>query len=103
MKTKPSMKTLFEEEPSQWGYRGDPYLWRELRHHFESIEIPKSLEECKALIISAFETITKESIAGDSIQIEQFNNGGMSGGMISTVFWRETAIPLLLARYTLLK
>ena len=103
MKTKPNMKVLFEEEPSQWGYRGDPYLWQELRHYFETIEIPESLEECEALIISAFESITKKTIEGDSIRIEQFNSGGMSGGMISTIFWRETAIPLLLARYTLLK
>ncbi|MCP4140174.1 MAG: hypothetical protein GY755_07780 [Chloroflexi bacterium] len=103
MKTNPGMKVLFEEEPSQWGYRGDPYLWRELEHHFESIEIPKSLEECEAMISSAFETITKGSIEGDSIRIEQFDNGGMSGGMISTVFWRERAIPLLLSRYRLLQ
>lgn len=97
------MSSLFEEEPRQWGYRGDPHLWKEMRKRFENVEIPDAVEECKALIISAFEDVTKKSIEGDTIRIDRFDHGGMSGGLISTGFWRETAIPLLLSRHSLHK
>ena len=34
-----------------------------------------------------------------AIKIERYDQGGMSGGMVSTEFWKETAIPLLLDRF----
>ena len=99
MKTKINIAKLFEEEPAQWGFRGDPYLWKELQAHFETVEIPESPEKLKALIVAAFEVATNLTLESERIYLKEVDHGGMSGGMISTVFWRETAIPLLLSRY----
>ncbi len=41
---------IFEEEPMQWGLRGDPFLWRELKDRFKNTEMPETPEQLKALI-----------------------------------------------------
>ena len=50
------MKTvgsLFEEEPKQWGLRGDPFMWRELKEIFSQVPLPASGRECERLIRQA--------------------------------------------------
>ena len=40
---------LFENEPKQWGLRGDQYLWRELRIKLATVELPlpaQSFTDC---------------------------------------------------------
>ena len=31
------VSAIFEEKPKQWGFRGDPYLWEELKKEFSEI------------------------------------------------------------------
>ena len=54
------LSQLFEEEPEQWGYRGDPHLWRELRTYFETQEYEGSVQQLKPVIVNAFEKITQD-------------------------------------------
>jgi molybdenum cofactor cytidylyltransferase len=35
----------------------------------------------------------------DSFYVERYGHGGMSSGLVSPEFWRDTAVPLLLARH----
>jgi hypothetical protein len=92
--------SLFQAEPSQWGLRGDPYLSREMGRHFELVPLPATAEELQALIETAFESLTGHPIStGNPVFVERFDHGGMSGGHVSPEFWRDKAIPLLLARY----
>ena len=94
------VSTFFSEEPSQWGLRGDPYLWGEMRQHFAGVECPDSADELVALIERMFEELTGFPLTHqDFFRIEKYTHGGMSSGMISPEFWRETAIPLLRRRY----
>ena len=100
MDSKETVALLFQEEPSQWGLRGDPYLWREMRSHFERVPLPAAADELSALIETTFELLTGHPIStGSHIFIQRFSHGGMSSGYISPDFWRNKAIPLLLARY----
>jgi|GEM_PF-573716 len=91
---------LFENEPTQWGLRGDPHLWQAMREHFKSTVLPAKICEIDELIETAFHKLTEYPISSDeAFLVERFAYGGMSSGMISPAFWRETAIPLLRYRY----
>ena len=90
---------LFEEEPSQWGLRGDVHLWREMRDRFEPAPLPPDPSTLDRLLIEAFESITGCSVEGDGhCFVERLDHGGMSGGCVSPRWWRETALPLLRSR-----
>lgn len=92
---------LFIEEPLQWGLRGDPYLWKEMQIQLISTPIPSNLSTLDEYLEQAFKKITGHSLfCTDDFYLEQFAHDGMSSGMISPSFWRESAIPLLRSRYT---
>ena len=91
---------IFEEEPIQWGLRGDPYLWRELKVRFKHTEMPDTSDELQTLIKDEYSLVTGYSITHlDIFFVERFSHGGMSSGGISPEFWIQKAIPLLLQRH----
>ncbi len=92
---------LFDPTPSQWGLRGDPYLWEEMRSNFIAVPLPDSVEILQTLLEKEFEALTGKTLntAEEIIVIERLAHGGMSSGGVSIPFWRETAIPLLIHRY----
>lgn len=91
---------LFQKKPGQWGLRGDPYLWDEMANHFVSIPLPDSTIQLEQLLSQAFETLTGQPITSEKfIAVDRFPRSGMSGGLVSPEFWRETAVPVLLTRY----
>lgn len=98
------MKTvgdLFQEKPGQWGLRGDPYLWQEMIDQFANTPLPPNKAELEQLLTQTFETLTGQPLTAEKfIPVERFPRGGMSGGFVSPAFWRETAVPLLLSRFS---
>ncbi len=91
---------LFQKKPGQWGLRGDPYLWQEMADQFAQMPLPQSSEQLAQLLMQTFEALTGQAIVAEQfIAVERFPRGGMSGGLVSPKFWRETAVPILLARY----
>ena len=98
---KKSISILFKPLPLQWGLRGDPHLWAALESFFAKTEFPQSEDELEtALNEAVFQLIGQHLEKDKHIFVEKFQFGGMSGGMVSTKFWREEAIPLLKKRYT---
>jgi hypothetical protein len=94
------LSILFEDEPTQWGFRGDPYLWREMKDYLVDTPMPDTEIELIRRIKSTFESLTGKPISSErAIKVERYDQSGMSGGMVSTDFWRDTAIPLLLERF----
>ena len=92
---------LFNEEPLQWGLRGDPHLWRAMRSHLSSTPLPSSAPELNCQLEQAFQALAGVPLSThDDFYSAAFDRGGMSGGGISPKFWREEAIPLLVARYS---
>ena len=91
---------FFQNKPGQWGLRGDPYLWQEMAEQFAQTPIPQTAEQLEQLLTDAFETLTGQPLTTETfIPVARFPRGGMSGGMVSPQFWRETAVPVLLTRY----
>ncbi|WP_428242722.1 hypothetical protein [Gynuella sp.] len=90
---------LFDPKPEQWGLRGDPFLWDELKEKLDCVELPESEDELKNLLENEIERSLEKPISYDgSIVIERFKHGGMSSGGISLKYWKETGIPLLIRR-----
>ncbi len=94
-----TVSKLFEDEPQQWGLRGDPFLWRDLKSHFESTSLPKDQNELKTILEEAYENKTGYPLAhSEHFYIEEYAHGGMSSGKISPEFWRDVGIPTLIKR-----
>ena len=49
---------IFEETPKQWGLRGDPYLWEEMRNEFSAVPVTISLEAFEKRFKEVFEKFT---------------------------------------------
>jgi hypothetical protein len=91
---------LFDEEPQQWGLRGDPYLWREMRQYFKRSPLPSSEEILVDRISEAFYMLTGHQYSETrQFYVEKYARGGMSSGDISPEFWQESAIRILIDRY----
>jgi hypothetical protein len=87
------------EEPFQYGLRGDPYLWKDLKARFEYSEV-QNLAEFKALLRNGFKENTgSDPVAGKHFRISYFDFGGMSSGVVSANFWIEKGFPLLEERF----
>lgn len=96
----PTIATLLNEEPAQWGTRGDPYLWEAMQAVLDDTPLPSSLNELDALLQQTYEELTGHSTDYEEpFFVERFSHGGMSSGYISPEFWVHKAFPLLKARY----
>ena len=95
-----SVGDLFKQEPEQWGLRGDPYLWRELKNELVSVALPSTPSELQWILENAFWNVTQVSLAFcDEASVERYSHGGMSSGYISGEFWRERGFPLIVERF----
>lgn len=92
---------IFNKTPVQWGLRGDPHLWDELRIRFENIEDPKDKYEFDILLDIEFENLLESGSkkTDDKIWFEHFPQKGMSGGWVSLVWWRDIGLPFLKDSY----
>ncbi|ABR83130.1 TPA: hypothetical protein L6B08_22955 [Pseudomonas aeruginosa] len=97
---RPRVSELFEQEPPHWGGRGDPYFWREMAEQLADAPWPASTEALHRLLGETFERLSGHPLDYDTwIYLARHAHGGMSSGMVSPEFWRDTAIPELLERY----
>jgi molybdenum cofactor cytidylyltransferase len=100
MQTPRTLARLFEEVPRQWGLRGDPHLWQEMKATLGSYDYPSTEEQLTVLLEQTYQQLTRVPLTNpDPIFIERYSHGGMSSGYVSPPFWVEIAIPLLRARY----
>jgi hypothetical protein len=91
---------LFEIEPSQWGLRGDPHLWKEMKEHLDLLEMPETAADLERALQSAFFQLTqREFDCLDPFLIERYESGGLSSGMVCPEFWKNTAFTLIVSRY----
>jgi hypothetical protein len=91
----------FEQQPHQWGLRGDPYLWRELCDTLAARPKPRTRSEFEDLLVREWNRLTGVDIAvttEDAVRIQRYPTSGMSGGFVSPPTWRERLIPILVER-----
>lgn len=90
---------LFDPAPTQWGLRGDIFLWMELRHALCHVSIPARTESLGLIVTSTITALVGEVMNSRSeIFVKRFSSGGMSSGMLSGQFWLEEFIPQLQQR-----
>jgi hypothetical protein len=95
-----TVASLFQDEPTRWGLRGDPYLWQEMKATLGSYRYPGTEEQLTVLLEQTYQQLTGTPLTNhDPIFVERYSHGGMSSGYVSPQFWAEKAIPLLRARY----
>lgn len=91
---------LFSDKRHSWGLRGDPYLWDEMRLHFEKVPLPVDELSLIDQLNQAFFDLTGQPLSSlEVVCVERFAHGGMSSGKVSPEFWRNTAIPQLAERF----
>lgn len=96
----PYFAKIFEEQPREWGLRGDPYLWFDIESTLKGAAPPKTLQEFKLLIETKFKELTGFSVTRkEFIFLEKYSLGDMADGCVCPEFWRMKAIPLLSMRY----
>lgn len=94
------IQLIFEVKPTQWGLRGDPYLWEELKSYLMRNKAPKIAEEFEVAFRLAFKELTgKDLILNTDIYMGDYNKGGMSSGMVCSDYWIEVGLPLLIDRF----
>lgn len=92
--------TAFFTFPTQWGYRGDLYLWIDLMNQFDQPRtfsqresLPRFLESIRMQLEQRF---APQGLRPDSkVYVKELDHGGMSGGGINANFWLLQALPLL--------
>lgn len=93
---------LFDRGVTQWGLRGDVYLWQELRERFAETPLPPSWFDLRSQLRAAVEGIIGVPLETDreAVYVPEFDPGrGMSAGSVSPAWWLRTGIPILLDRY----
>lgn len=97
-----TMNHLFVPEPAEWGLRGDPYLWRELRTRGRRVPLPKTAEAVTHLLDKMLSEVLEQEWEGLRGQENVFHpslaHGGMSSGHVHISTWRNRLVPLLIAR-----
>lgn len=95
-----SVAKYFDPPPFQWGLRGDPQLWQEMKAKMEVVNIPATAPELERLLHKQFKELTgEEAKKGTRIFIRGYDTGGMSGGIVSSSFWLDTGFPLIIQRF----
>lgn len=87
----------------RWGLRGDPILWQMMADSLTDVLVPNDQATLLVIVTSAFKDLTNYTLedAPDHISVPATHraNGGMSRGMVSAEFWRETGLPLIISRW----
>lgn len=99
--TRRRVSGLFLPEPHQWGLRGGPCLWGEMRKALSEVWLPNSGDELVLLLEKTFADLVGVPLnsSGRAIFVERYAHGGMSSGLVSFAFWRARALSLLRSRY----
>ena len=99
----PSYGDLFHQPPMSWGLRGDPVLWDLMATAMGHLPLPANAVDMVAEVEIAFETLTGTSLtlAPEMLHVSltRRENGGMSNGVVSGVFWQTSALSHLRTRH----
>jgi hypothetical protein len=93
---------LFDPEPSQWGLRGDPHVWRAMAEHLTGTYLPPSIGEVEKLLYTAFDRLVGVDLFAETapwvFRAEFAYGDGLSSGNVHLETWRVVLLPLLIDR-----
>lgn len=98
---KQNLSVIFEKEPRQWGLRGDPFMWEELRKECGRKEIePFCEDEIVSMVCQKFESVSGVPLTYDAEPyVEKYAHGGMSSGHLCGLFWIGRGMAQILQNY----
>ena len=102
----PAFSDAFYPRLTQWGLRGDPHLWNELRRRFAGKPIPTTDDETAAIVLYAVAEIIGSDLRGASehVAVPSLAIGsGMSDGFVHRDFWLGNGVPLIVERAAALR
>ncbi|MBQ4615920.1 MAG: hypothetical protein IJB29_04335 [Mailhella sp.] len=92
------LSELFDIQPPNWGLRGDPMLWQDMKQAFAETPFPHSSPDLVADIRRIFKEKTGEELTNLARPyVEAYDRGGNSAGKVSGKWWLTTAMPILIA------
>lgn len=76
-------------------------MWAEMAHVLATTPIPTDDADFAQLLEEIFVRLVGVRVQTPKreVFVERFSHGGMSSGCVCPAFWRDTAFPLLRARY----
>ena len=90
------LSIIFENEPKQWGLRGDCYMWKELQEECSGKSLPDFADEIVKMVCRKFESVSGVPFTYDAAPfVEKNEHGGMSSGRLSGLFWIGRGMSLL--------
>jgi hypothetical protein len=97
---RPKWDLVFEPVPEVWGLRGDRFAWFMLRAMLGTQELPEHVGDLGNVLSRALAAIQDHATAqsDEGFYVPLFAHGGMSGGSVDVLVWREALIPLLVRR-----
>lgn len=99
-----ALQRVFQPTPSQWGLRGDPYLWQELEQVLAYLQPPADQSTADALLRALYTNLVGEAPApGRRVFVARYQGGGMSSGYVDADFWLTRGLPLLQRRLLALR
>ena len=92
--------TIFNDSPNiGWGSRGNPYFWNHLRNAALNLELPCNADSLEEWIRSEYLSVTGEKLTLDSsVLVKEYDQGGMSSGIVLGEWWINVGVPLLKQR-----
>jgi hypothetical protein len=94
---KNDLSLIFERKPSQWGMRGDPFMWDELQEKCVGESLDLDEDGIVMMVCDHFKAITGKALTYDAeAYVEKYAHGGMSSGQVCGMFWMARGIPLLI-------
>ena len=85
MSKKANLLALFRSEPMQWGLRGNPFLWRDMKRTLKAISFPATEADLIALLEKTLRELTGHELPNektieeeDSIFVEEYAHGGIA-------------------------
>ncbi len=90
---------IFADRPKQWGLRGDPFFWEDLKTVFAFDELSITPGTLADRICDVYQRVTGERLTTDSKgYVQKYDHGGMSSGQLDGKWILNTCIPMLQER-----
>lgn len=86
---------LFFEDPPAWGSRGAPFMWAYCARHFSNDILPMGNKQLKQKYLNLFLELGIPIDGEESAFIQKFAWSGMSSGVVSRFFAKESLKSLI--------
>lgn len=90
----------FDPLSSNWGLRGDPGLWMDMKLKFKDASIPPDSIELDIILYAMFKDLVgNPPQRGKDYYVVKYDKGGMSTGKVCSDWWLDNGFLLIVGRF----